>query len=75
MSCDDDYGSAKVACGQAVLAPGPSAVGSEVVVPDDPGFPCAMVDARHLAAWVMELAERRVEGLVTRPLEDTLAYA
>ncbi|WP_286931425.1 MULTISPECIES: NAD-dependent epimerase/dehydratase family protein [Aeromicrobium] len=99
MSSDDDYGAAKVACEQAVLAAGPAAVvrsgliagpgdwsgrsgywpwrfahplGPEVVVPDDLRFPCAMVDVRDLAAWIVGLAERRVEGTfnATGPTTD-----
>ena len=99
MTSDEDYGAAKVACEQAVLAAGPAAVvrsgliagpgdwsgrtgywpwrfahpvGPEVVVPDDLGFPCAMVDVRDLAAWIVDLAERRVEGVfnATGPTTD-----
>ncbi|MTB88834.1 oxidoreductase [Aeromicrobium senzhongii] len=38
-------------------------VGPEVVVPDDLDFPCAMIDVRDLAAWIVSLAERQVEGV------------
>lgn len=107
MSSDDDYGAAKVACEQAVLAAGPAAVvrsgliagpgdwsgrsgywpwrfahpvGPEVVVPDDLHFPCAMVDVRDLAPWIVGLAERRVEGTFnatgpTTDLESVLQVA
>ncbi|MCD9154608.1 NAD-dependent epimerase/dehydratase family protein [Aeromicrobium duanguangcaii] len=47
-------------------------VGAEVVVPDDPDFPCAMIDVRDLAAWLVDLAEGRVEGTfnATGPTTD-----
>lgn len=99
MASDEDYGAAKVACEEAVLAAGPAAavrsgliagpgdwsgrtgywpwrfahpVGPEVVVPDELDFPCAMVDVRDLAAWIVDLAERRVEGVfnATGPTTD-----
>lgn len=99
MASDEDYGAAKVACEQAMLAAGPAAVvrsgliggpgdwsgrtgywpwrfahpvEPEVVVPDDLGFPCAMIDVRDLAAWLVDLAERRVEGVfnATGPTTD-----
>ncbi|MFO6452896.1 MULTISPECIES: NAD-dependent epimerase/dehydratase family protein [unclassified Aeromicrobium] len=99
MTSDEDYGAAKVACEQAVLAAGPAAVvrsgliagpgdwsgrtgywpwrfahpvGPEVVVPDDLDFPCAMIDVRDLAAWIVDLAERQVEGVLnaTGPTTD-----
>ena len=37
-------------------------VGDRVVVPDDPEFPCAVVDVRDLAAWLVTAAERRLDG-------------
>ncbi len=55
-------------------------VGDEVVVPDDLDFPCALVDVRDLAAWLVTTAERRLDGVVnatgpTTPLRDVLATA
>ncbi|MFH7323448.1 NAD-dependent epimerase/dehydratase family protein [Aeromicrobium sp. JJY06] len=99
MASDEDYGAAKVACEQAVLAAGPAAVvrsgliagpgdwsgrtgywpwrlahpvGPEVVVPDELDFPCAMVDVRDLAVWIVDLAERQVGGVfnATGPTTD-----
>lgn len=37
-------------------------VGQRVVVPDAPDFPCAVVDVRDLAAWLVTAAERRLDG-------------
>ncbi len=37
-------------------------VAEEVVVPDDPDFPTAMVDVRDLAAWVVSVVEERTGG-------------
>ncbi|MGL5819995.1 MAG: NAD-dependent epimerase/dehydratase family protein [Phycicoccus sp.] len=34
----------------------------EVVVPDDPEFPCAMIDVRDLATWLVILVEQRTSG-------------
>jgi 2'-hydroxyisoflavone reductase len=55
-------------------------VGAEVVVPDDLDFPCAMVDVRDLAAWMVRAAEQRLEGAFnttgpTIPLGEVLATA
>ncbi|MET1134228.1 MAG: NAD-dependent epimerase/dehydratase family protein [Aeromicrobium sp.] len=46
--------------------------GPEVVVPDDLEFPCAMIDVRDLAGWIVDLAERRVDGVfnATGPTTD-----
>jgi nucleoside-diphosphate-sugar epimerase len=54
--------------------------GPEVVVPDDPDFPCAVVDVRDLAAWLVTAAERRLDGAFnvtgpTLPLHEVLATA
>ncbi len=38
-------------------------VGEHVVVPDDPGFPCALIDVRDLAAWLVTAAEARLDGV------------
>ena len=37
-------------------------VDEEVVVPDHPEFPCALIDVRDLAAWIVTVAENRLEG-------------
>src|SRR6478735_5039894 len=37
-------------------------VGDRVVVPDELDFPCAVVDVRDLAAWLVTVAERRLDG-------------
>jgi nucleoside-diphosphate-sugar epimerase len=37
-------------------------VGERVVVPDELDFPCAMVDVRDLAAWLVTVAENRLDG-------------
>ena len=58
------------AAGPDVVAPGVVELGvvelgvvePGVVVPDDLDFPCAMVDVRDLAAWVVTAAERRLDG-------------
>ena len=53
-------------------------VGERVVVPDELDFPCAMVDVRDLAAWLVTVAERRLDGTFnatgpTAPLAEVLA--
>lgn len=55
-------------------------VGEEVVVPDDPTFPTAMVDVRDLSAWLVTLLEQRTAGVFnatgpTVPLGEVLALA
>jgi 2'-hydroxyisoflavone reductase len=55
-------------------------VGGEVIVPDDLDFPCAVVDVRDLAAWIVTAAEQRLEGAfnvtgLTAPLREVLAVA
>lgn len=55
-------------------------VGGEVVVPDDPDFPTALVDVRDLAAWIVTLVEQRTAGVFnatgpTTRLADALAAA
>ena len=37
-------------------------VGERVVVPDDLEFPCALVDVRDLAEWLVSGAEQRLDG-------------
>lgn len=36
--------------------------GDDVIVPDEPDFPCAIVDVRDLAAWIVEACEQRLDG-------------
>ena len=36
--------------------------GADVIVPDDPDFPCAIVDVRDLGAWVISAAEQRLDA-------------
>ncbi len=55
-------------------------VGEEVVTPDDPEFPTAMVDVRDLAAWLVTVVEERTGGVFnatgpTTPLREVLAVA
>jgi len=55
-------------------------VGERVVVPDELDFPCAIVDVRDLAAWLVTVAERRLDGTFnatgpTSPLAEVLAVA
>lgn len=49
LSGVEDYGPAKVAC-------------EDVLVPDDPDFPVAMIDVKDLAVWMVRCAERRLAG-------------
>ena len=37
-------------------------VGERVVVPDDLDFPCAVIDVRDLAAWLVTASEQRLHG-------------
>ena len=37
-------------------------VGERVVVPDELAFPCAMIDVRDLAAWLVTASEQRLDG-------------
>ena len=55
-------------------------VGDEVVVPDDPHFPTAMVDVRDLSAWLVTVVEQRTGGAFnatgpTTPLHVALGTA
>ncbi|MFK5634415.1 MULTISPECIES: NAD-dependent epimerase/dehydratase family protein [unclassified Ornithinimicrobium] len=55
-------------------------VGEEVAVPDDPDLPCALVDVRDLAAWIVMATEQRLQGPSnvtgpTTPLSHVLATA
>lgn len=36
--------------------------GDDVIVPDDPDFPCALIDVRDLAEWIVTAAERLLDG-------------
>jgi 2'-hydroxyisoflavone reductase len=49
------------------------AAGCDVVAPGDPGRTVQLVDARDLAAWMLDLAERRIAGAFngTAPLGRT----
>lgn len=54
--------------------------GDDVIVPDDPECPCALIDVRDLAEWVVTAAERRLDGDFnatgpTVPLREMLARA
>ncbi len=37
--------------------------GADVIVPDDLSFPCAMIDVRDLAAWIIFVAEQKLDGI------------
>jgi 2'-hydroxyisoflavone reductase len=55
-------------------------VGERVVVPDELDFPCAVVDVRDLAAWLVTAAEQRLDGTFnatgpTVPLGEVLVVA
>ncbi|MEO5609395.1 MAG: oxidoreductase [Ornithinibacter sp.] len=55
-------------------------VDEEVVVPDDPGFPCALIDVRDLAGWIVSAAEHGLDGTFnatgpTTPLAEVLDTA
>ncbi len=54
--------------------------GQDVVVPDDPELPCALIDVRDLAEWIVTAGEQRLDGVVnatgpTTPLREMLARA
>lgn len=54
--------------------------GSDVLVPDDLEFPCAMIDVRDLAAWLVSSARERFDGTYnatgpTSPLKQVLSAA
>ena len=58
----------------------PVGEGGQVAVPDDPDFPCAVVDVRDLAAFVVTAARERLDGPYnvtgpTTPLSRFLAAA
>ena len=53
-------------------------VADRVVVPDEPDFPCAVIDVRDLAPWLVTAAEERLDGTFnatgpTTPLGELLA--
>lgn len=54
--------------------------GPDVLVPGDLDFPCAFIDVRDLAEWVVAAASRRLDGTfnatgATHPLSDVIAAA
>lgn len=54
--------------------------GDDVIVPDDPDFPCAIIDVRDLASWVVTAAERALDATLnatgpTIPLHEVIAAA
>ena len=54
--------------------------GDDVIVPDDPDFPCAIIDVRDLASWVVAAAEQRLDGTFnatgpTIPFQQVIAAA
>lgn len=67
--------------GPAAVLPavvGPDVPVPEVAVPDDLDFPCALIDVRDLAAWLVTAAEQRLDGPFnatgpTIPLGEVLA--
>ena len=51
-----------------------------MIVPDDPDCPCALIDVRDLARWIVTAGEQRLDGTVnatgpTVPLHEVLATA
>jgi 2'-hydroxyisoflavone reductase len=51
--------------------------GQDVLVPDDPDFPCALIDVDDLAAWTVTAAQSRIAGTYnatgrTTPLAEVL---
>jgi nucleoside-diphosphate-sugar epimerase len=54
--------------------------GQDVLVPDDPDFPCALIDVDDLAAWTVTAAQNRIAGTYnatgrTTPLAEVLDLA
>ncbi len=54
--------------------------GDDVIVPDDPDFPCALIDVRDLASWIVLAAEQRLDGTFnatgpTVPLHEVITTA
>src|SRR5665647_174329 len=54
--------------------------GDDVLVPDDPDFPCALIDVDDLAAWAVTAAQNRIAGTFnatgpTTPLANVLETA
>lgn len=54
--------------------------GDDVLVPDDPHFPCAIIDVRDLATWIVTAAEQSLDATVnaagpTTPLGEVLTIA
>ncbi len=53
---------------------------ADVLVPDDPDFPCALIDVDDLAAWTVTAAQHRIAGTYnaagrTTPLVEVLDVA
>ncbi|WP_284328995.1 NAD-dependent epimerase/dehydratase family protein [Demequina litorisediminis] len=54
--------------------------GDDVLVPAGPDFPTAMIDVDDLAAWIVDAAERRLDGVFnatgpTMPLGEVMRHA
>jgi nucleoside-diphosphate-sugar epimerase len=54
--------------------------GEDVLVPDDPDLPCALIDVRDLADWIVTAAEQHLDGTFnaagpSMPLSEVLATA
>lgn len=54
--------------------------GDDVIVPDDLDFPCALIDVRDLASWIVTATEHQLDGTfnatgTTVALEQVLATA
>ena len=54
--------------------------GDDVIVPDDPNFPCAIIDVRDLASWVVTAAEQQLNATFnatgpTIPFHQVIAAA
>lgn len=54
--------------------------GDDVIVPDDPDFPCAIIDVRDLASWVIAAAEQHLDATfnatgLTIPFHHVIAAA
>jgi 2'-hydroxyisoflavone reductase len=54
--------------------------GKDVIIPDDPDFPCAIIDVRDLASWIIVAAEQHLDATVnvtgpTIPFHRVIAAA
>lgn len=45
--------------------------GEDVIAPDDPGQPTAIIDVRDLASWIVRAAERHTDGVFNATGETT----